>query len=189
MDMTRQNNVNAELRIALDAPDGFDRFEHRQRTEDVKASHAHSVVYREFADGATCLPYALGLSENKTYQAISGDFFHRKIWAGRKFLEWLEKNNRLEEIERLEPGCLALYFADGVWKHAGRAVAGDRVVSKWGEFPVYEHEALEVPARYGEVVRYFGMPRPGDALRLFVEFSKSLGVTDDDIAEAVEFEG
>ena len=180
--MAAQNDALAQLRIALDAPNGFDRFEHQKRTENVRQSHPHTVRYREFADGATCLTYALRLFESRIYEAISGDFFHRKIWAGRQFVEWLPADGRLEQSGKPMPECLVLYFADGVWQHAGTASEDGRVVSKWGEFPVFDHDAFEVPARYGNEVRYYVMPRPENALKLFVEFVKSLGVSDEDIA-------
>jgi hypothetical protein len=55
------------LRAALDAPDGFDRYQHRRRTEAVRRQHPHTVTYREQIDEGTCVTYALGLNEEKTY--------------------------------------------------------------------------------------------------------------------------
>jgi hypothetical protein len=40
----------------------------------------------------------------------------------------------------------------------------------WGTFPVYEHEIWEVPARYGDEVRYFENPGPAGALQLILEY-------------------
>jgi hypothetical protein len=52
------------------------------------------------------------------------------------------------------------------------------VISQWGQFPVYEHDVSEVPARYGDEVRYFEMPAQGEPLRLFLEYAKTSGVSD-----------
>lgn len=177
-----------DLRKALDAPDGFDRFAHRKRTERVKATHPHSVQYHELVSGSTCLTYALGLYKDDTYRAIAGPAFSYEVFAGKPFVERLLEQGLLVELEQAVPGCLVLYFADGVWKHAGTASLANRVISQWGTFPVYEHETFEVPARYGNQVRYFTMPDTAESLALFVEYAKSLGISDEDIADAVRYE-
>jgi hypothetical protein len=176
------------LRIALDIPDG-DALLHRGQIEAVRHSHPHSVVHREYQEGGTCVTYALGLFQDKTYLAVRGPFFNYKIFAGGQFVDWLLENRRLEEIdEPAPPGCLALYFAAGTWQHVGIASTGGRVISKWGSFPIYDHEVFEAPAQYGNEVRYFAMPRAAEALELFIEFAKSsYGLRDEEIAEAVHY--
>jgi hypothetical protein len=59
------------------------------------------------------------------------------------------------------PGVIVLYFNN------------DRgeVLSKWGEFPVYQHGLWEVPASYGQDVKYFRLPNEEEVLRLFQEFA------------------
>ena len=128
------------LRRALEAPVGFDRFEHRNRTESIRESFPHSVNYRALVNGTTCLTYALGLFKHPTYLAIAGEFFNYQIFAGKLFVDWLLEGVRLSEISNPAPGALMLYFADGIWRHAGTGTVGHRVISQWGTFPVYEHE-------------------------------------------------
>jgi hypothetical protein len=176
-----------ELRMVLDAPNGFDRLAHRQRTEDVRKTHPHTVRYRELIDGSTCLTHALGLYSNHAYRAIAGSAFGYQVFAGKQFVEWL-LSGRLKELSEAAPGSLVLYFGGKVWTHAGIALPGGRIVSQWGTFPLYEHETFEVPARYGDQVRHFLMPNPKDALALFVNFAKSLGIRDEDIAAAIRNE-
>jgi hypothetical protein len=173
-----------ELRKALDAPDGFDRCAHRQRTEKVRKIHANTVRYCELIDGSTCLTHALGIYSSNIYRAIAGPTFGYDIFAGKQFVEWLLRGH-LKDLAQSAPDCLVLYFNGNVWKHAGIALANGRVVSQWGTFPLYEHETFEVPARYGDKVRHFLKPSPKDALALFVDFAKSLGIRDEDIAAAV----
>jgi hypothetical protein len=102
---------------------------------------------------------------------------NRRIFAGKAFVRWLIQG-RLVEIDEPKAGCLALYFNDGNWRHIGVVFGAGQVISQWGQFPVYEHDDSEVPARYGVEVRYFEMPAQGEPLRLFLEYGKTSGVSD-----------
>jgi len=175
---------NRTLREALDAPDGFPVSKHRERTEAIRAVHSHSVTFQKLIDESTCVLYALGLVGNRTYRAIALNF-DGQIFAGKAFMEWLMKGH-LVEIAALKTGCLAMYSDHGVWQHVGLVVSPGRVISQWGTFPVYEHDVCEVPARYGDEIRYFEMPAPGEPLRLFLEFAKDRGVSQADLAKAMK---
>lgn len=161
----------SHLREALDAPDGTFVSSHRGYIERVGKVYPHTVIYRVLRDEGTCVTYALGLGDERRYWAIARNF-DRKIFAGKAFMEWLIEG-RLVEIAEPKEGCLALYFKDGNWQHVGVVSAPGRVLSQWGEFPVYEHDVCEVPARYGDEVRYLEMPARGDSLRLFLEYAKT----------------
>ena len=172
------------LREALDAPDGFIVSRHREYIERVvRSTHAHTAVFRELIDESTCVLYALSLFQNRTYRAIASNF-GGKIFAGRAFMEWLI-NGHLVEIDEPIPGCLALYFDEGASQHAGFVSHPGRVISQWGMFPVYEHDVCEVPARYGNKLRYFSRPGPGEPLRMFLDYAKTSGISDADIAKVV----
>jgi len=180
--------VSSELRAALDVQNCM-VYDHRGRIEAVRDTNAHSVTYRECPEVGTCVAYALGLFQDKTYQAISGWYFQGEIFAGKSFVEWLLDKKLLGEPCRRSPGCLVLYFADDVWQHIGIVAVENRVISKWGTFPVYEHELLEVPESYGSDVRSFTRPTPDQALKLFIEYAKAChGINDRDIKDAIEFE-
>jgi hypothetical protein len=179
----RHATKNHDLRMALDAPDGFFSSRHRSLIERVRHAHPHTVAYRELLDEGTCATYALGLFREKAYWAVASKF-GRRIFAGRQFMEWLIQRH-LKKIHRPVLGCLAVYFLGGVWQHVGIISGTGRVTSQWGTFPVYEHGFFEVPARYGDEVQYFNVPAPGEALRLFLEFSKTYGLSDADISRAV----
>lgn len=149
---------------------------HQAAIATLAAIHPHTVVFREIVPQSTCAPFALGFTDIDAYRniAMSG------IFAGKDFMEWLSQN-RLTEIHRPTSGCLALYFENDAWKHVGTVTEQGRVISQWGEFPVYEHDVFEVPQTYGGFVRYFTKPVPDDALRLFFEYAKTQGLTDTDI--------
>jgi hypothetical protein len=179
---------NKALREALDAPDGFLVPEHRDYIErTVRTTHPHTVVFRERVDGSTCALYALGLGQDPTYRAVASNF-GGKVFAGRGFMEWLVKDH-LVEMDDPKPGCLALYFDGEIWRHAEVVTGIARVTSQWGTFPVYEHGACELPARYGDKVRFFSMPSPGEPLEMFLEYAKAEGISDADITQAVKSPG
>jgi hypothetical protein len=174
--------TNKSLREALDAPDGFPVSRHREYIERLRSVHPHTVVFRQAVDQSTCVLYAFSLSRDNTYRAIAGNFDGR-VFAGRAFMQWLI-NGHVVEIDKPTEGCLALYFNEGIWQHVGIVSEPGRVTSQWGLFPVYEHDVCELPARYGAEVRYFSMLAPGEPLRLFLEFAKTQGISDSDIAKA-----
>lgn len=127
--------------------------------------------------------HAFGLTDDPTYRAIAMNF-GGNIFAGRSFIGWLLEH-RLKELDEPTPGCAVLYFSGKVWQHIGTSTSPGRVTSKWGTFPVYDHAILEVPERYGDSVRYFERPDREEAIRLFLQFARSRGLSADDIAWAI----
>jgi hypothetical protein len=65
----------------------------------------------------------------------------------------------------------------------GIVSANERIVSQWGLFPVYEHDVCELQERYGDEVRYFEMPPPGESMKLFLKYAKQRGVSDTYLAQ------
>ena len=49
-----------------------------------------------------------------------------------------------------------------------------RVESMWGTYPVYDHGLWEVPAAYGNDIRYFARPQQADALGLILAYAETL---------------
>jgi hypothetical protein len=49
------------------------------------------------------------------------------------------------ELNEPKEGCLALYFNRGTWQRVAVVSTPGRVISQWGEFPVYEHDVCELP--------------------------------------------
>jgi hypothetical protein len=57
--------------------------------------------------------------------------------------------------------------------HAGIVHKG-RVLSKWGDGPVLEHEPLDVPETYGDGVWYYRMPSREVIEKEFVAYAEFL---------------
>jgi hypothetical protein len=179
----RCENDKSALRIALDFPDDTIIGEHSALVEQVRRTYPHTIRHVPEPSDLNCAPYALRLSNNAIYRAIARDF-DREIFAGRQFVEWL-LSGRIREIEHPKSGSLALYFSGAVWRHAGLVSGPRRITSKWGTFPVYEHDFCDVPARYGDRLRFFETMSMDDALALFLEYARSCGASAEDITNII----
>jgi len=171
---------NSVLRLALNAPHDIPCVEHEAFLAEVALRTTHSIrIYERFFRW-TCVPYALGFAKDPLYGEIAS--FHH-IYATAGFVHCL-LDARLQALDRPRPGCLALYFNSGLWTHAGITSTSERLVSKWGGFPVYDHRLEEVPASYGDEVQFFEAPSEGIGLEWFLEYAQASGLSDAEIAEA-----
>lgn len=82
--------------------------------------------------------------------------------------------HHLSEIsaEDVEDGDLVLYSRSQEITHAG-TVRAARVVSKWGVGWLWEHKVFEVPAQYGDKVRFYRRVEQREAEQLFVSYVRS----------------
>ena len=103
------------------------------------------------------------------------------VFAGLDFVEWALAG-RLRPIDDPQIGSLAMYFMGEKWRHVGLVYRSGRIISKWGTYPVYEHEISDIPASYGNRVRFYERPTHSDALALFLEYARFVGVVDADTA-------
>jgi hypothetical protein len=173
---------NLKLRKALDL-ERLDAIDHKLKVAALRSVWSHSIAYDGQHTEETCVPYALDLTNDETYEAVRRAF--RLIYAGPEFFQWLLDNGYLRATSAVK-GCLACYFADGIFKHVGIKLSQDRVISKWGEMPRYRHGLAEVPLAYGMDVHFFDKPVPNKARRLFREFAVSKGLREDEIQRAIE---
>jgi hypothetical protein len=167
------------LRKALEL-DGVAAAEHPQRIEALKERLPHTIQYVNGDHVATCASYAFRLSEDSVYRAVARGS-EPNIFAGLKFVEWALAG-RLRPIDDPQIGSLAMYFMGEKWRHVGLVYRSGRIISKWGTYPVYEHEISDIPASYGNRVRFYERPAPPDALALFLEYARFVGMADADIA-------
>ena len=65
--------------------------------------------------------------------------------------------------------CLIVYFKDNKAKHIGR-VTGNRVISKWGKNPIYEHSLFEIAESYGDEYELFKQPSVHYITGKFIDF-------------------
>lgn len=77
------------------------------------------------------------------------------------------------EVAEPSNGDVAMYFATGRPRHAGRVEAG-QIVSKWGQGHLWHHSLDEVPSSYGQKVRFFRAAHRDDVLLAFRTYGERL---------------
>jgi len=158
-----------ELRQRLDENSGHspeDTARHRERVEALSAACPHSIKYIEEGAGnrSDCMVYALEIPIKLVVIAATLDSIVDKFFT-------VALPRLLEQVpdSEVSEGRVVLYFKDGKTKHIGR-IQGDRVISKWGKNPVYEHDIFEVPASYGDEYEFFKQPSVRYITNKFIEF-------------------
>jgi hypothetical protein len=169
------------LRAALNIGKHCTAEEHRAEISAVREEHPHSIKFVAARIDETCAPYALGITDNPTYRALA---WFCDVYAGKDFMEWAIQN-RLRPLLEPQIGCLACYFDGEDWKHVGVATAPGRAISKWGKWPIYEHDLAEASDEFGDCVRFFERPSPAQAMTWILDFAAHQGVTAGDVSEAV----
>jgi hypothetical protein len=125
--------------------------------------------------------YALSLTDDPTYRAVAGFY---DVYAGKDFMTWVIEGGFIQEMDTDQAGNLVCYFSGREWRHIGVLVNSERVLSKWGTYPLYEHGLAEVSEDYGDRVRFYRRPSSSQALARFIDFVHYRGFSDDDIAAA-----
>ena len=157
--------------------------EHRDAIERLREGSQHTIRFRESRFDGSCMTYALGLDTQEKYRTVALAF-EPPVFAGKDFADWLVE--QIDEQDTPSMGALALYFEEDTWRHVGTIddIDGPRVVSKWGEMAVFEHGLDEVPAGYGDNMRFFEKPDPERALDLFLNYARSV-TSDEEIADVL----
>jgi len=107
----------------------------------------------EFAFRLIEAPVVLG--EFRKYEAVVFDPM---------MVEALMANLAQKQFSEIVDGDLVIYCTDTGVTHAG-ITGAKRVLSKWGTGYVWFHGTFEIPAEYGQIVRYYAAP----PLELMVE--------------------
>ncbi len=142
---------------------------HRRDVEALRAEYSHTIDWVETGDaGSDCLAYALGIPSQLlnlvgAFKCILKQFFDSVL---------LELLIEIQESE-VTDGSLIFYFSSGELTHAGKRTADGQVISKWGKNPVYKHDRLEVPAKYGDKIRFYQRPSERFITRKFIDFVRS----------------
>ena len=123
----------------------------------------------------TCFQYAFELIESPVVKAIARR--HEEIFPSPEYVTFLIDSGVLIEIlhEDTFQGGTIVYFYRGKPAHAGKIRSG-RVISKWGLMHLWEHGIDEVPAKYGNVWRFFAKIPRELAVESFVKYAGSKGV-------------
>ena len=148
---------------------------HPKLLAELSEHHSHNIRIIEWATHTqmyTCFMHAFGLREQPEYirVATSGS---GKIFANSLFVSFLLQRGYLQErtAGTVCPDGVVIYFAAGVPQHAGITKGKERIESKWGSGHLYEHGALEVPAKYGDEVKYYSSISKDMALKHFLEYA------------------
>jgi len=171
-------NLNL-LRVALDnlEKQGLDAFRHIDAVEGLKTKFHHSIKEIEsriWLPSFTCLVYVMGFAGNATYSAVIKKASPKEPFAGKDFFNWLVINKHLIQImDRSESvGDFIVYFNSyDEFRHIGILSDKRRVKSKWGQLGLYEHEVFEVPASYGDDIKYFESIKYDVAINIFKHFA------------------
>ncbi len=121
--------------------------------------------------------YVLGFAGNVTYSAAVRKANHTKAFAGKEFFDWLIANQYLIQIQdgSESVGNFVVYFNSiQEFKHIGILLDKKRVKSKWGELGLYDHEILDVPANYGNDVKYFEPIKYDNAMFAFKQYTTEI---------------
>lgn len=162
------------LRNALPARDEpLTSLEHRARLERLRETMPHTITFRESRFDGSCMTYVLGLDTIDAYRRVALAF-EPPVFAGKAFAHWLIE--QIDEVQTPTLGSLTFYFEGDDWVHVGAVddMEGRRIVSKWGEMAVFEHDLNEVPVGYGDHVRFFEKPTTEAALALFLDYARSV---------------
>lgn len=164
-----------------------DASEHKSQLEALRLKIPHSieVVLFEEREGLQisdfmCYEYAFGLFDFGEYREALENQRRWKIniiGANDKFVIFLITDNSIEEIqiENVKYGDLIIYFENSHPTHAG-IIINNRVKSKWGNGLIFEHEINEVPALFGNNVRFFKYISPGECFELFYSYASTLDI-------------
>jgi hypothetical protein len=155
---------NAQLRSELDTATKL-RFRHQytEALERLRREFAHSISIlpdgRDRIERFNCFAYALGLWEHPEYirrvdaasnSAVANSLVVRALLEGGKLIE--------TSAAAAVPGDVVLYFDKKAITHAALISEQQTYCSKWGGDDVHQHRLWEVPAQYGNRVRYYRVP-------------------------------
>ena len=142
-----------------------DATRHRQRIGELRTRCVHTITWVKDAglNKSDCPAYALGIPSKILIapdRIILVEFFNSKLIQ------------ILETVPNPLDSGLVLYLCDDVPQHIG-VMHGERVISKWAKSPVYNHGLLEVPASYGNEIRYCKKPPEQLITNQFIGFVRS----------------
>jgi hypothetical protein len=176
------NDHSKALRQKLDEIGRSDVSLHRKAIKDLSKTLPHSIKHigspphRYLECAAYALEIPICLVESASACEIYADF----------------AKNALPGLLRDMPGSetcdgeVVLYFRNGKAKHVGRRIEGDRVISKWGKNPIYEHAIAEVPACYGDEHETFKRPSVSYVTNQFIDFVRKHERYEDILPESFE---
>jgi hypothetical protein len=141
------------------------------------ASHPHSISpIGEAQPGKpetyrfNCHEYAFDLRGSSEIKKIAVQY--HSIFPGRDYVAWLIENVLTEvTISEARDGDFVVYFSNDQIMHTG-VWTSSKVRSKWGLAHLWEHGLYEVPASYGNTVRFFRKLAREQCIAAFVQYAE-----------------
>lgn len=152
---------------------------HTQKIELVRGVHPHSIQILSGPKDTleyNCVMFALGIETDDKYLKML-EHCPNDIHANTAFVQFLVDRGDILEQSHADPKSLAVYFGKEKVEHIGLITDDGRVLSKWGTGLLYQHAIFEVPANYGDTVRFFRPMERILVLKAFFEFAKARGVS------------
>jgi hypothetical protein len=148
--------------------------------EALREEFPHSIIQTGIDAGEfNCFAFALGLHRSATYYCIAL-MSEPNIFANSDFVSFLIRRGVLaENMASSGSSKLLVYFEASRPTHAG-IISNGRVVSKWGNGLVLEHDPVEVPSVYGDQMESFPLPGPKVAEEAFLDFCRERGLRPED---------
>jgi hypothetical protein len=156
-------SMSDPLRKALDAiaSGQHDRAtpDHCEKVERLRTEFHHSIRFiGHGTERQRCFDYVLDIHPDLIADAYNGKLF-------KPFIAWYCDKSLIKDPN----GEIVIYFDQEEPKHAG-FYRDQRIISKWGSNPIYEHGIKEVPASYGDTVLRYRRPSQKEANRAFIKF-------------------
>jgi hypothetical protein len=166
---------NRKLREALDAASSLTDWNvYLDTLESCRTQFDHGITVLPDGKGRlrrfNCYAYALGLWDHADYISAVDRSTNSAI-VDTPFVKSMVQSGLLVKRSSPQPcaGDVAVYYHYGQPTHAALVVSVDDAIwfqSKWGGNEVHRHGLWEVPAMYGDVVRFFRQPKPSDTLNV-----------------------
>ena len=174
---SKRRGLRQELQQLTDTYIGDRSHEQIGLIEDLSRTHPHSISLvveakpdEESSYRFTCHEFAFDLRESPEIHGIAS--LYTDIYPSPDWVTWMVENRLVgRHQEEAQDGDLVIYFRGGVAKHSGIWRAG-LLRSKWGTCHLWDHGVFEVPANYGDDVRYFERPSREDCIRWFLEYAE-----------------
>ncbi len=155
---------NSVLRSALDEAVTTKYPElYRETIERLRREFGHSITILPVGKGRTtrfnCFAFGLGVWEHPDFIRLV-DAAGNSAILNSTIVQAMIDDETLRPVEASEarPGDVVAYFRAGKLAHAAILAGDDLLCSKWGGDEVHSHRLWEVPAEYGNRVRYFHAP-------------------------------
>lgn len=172
---------NPELRQKLeDAVKLNDFGDFARRLERLRHEHSHGITIIEMSISKlstfNCYAYALGIWENSEYLRRKSESARDIPVVISELVQSMLERGDFEptNAESIQLDDMLLYFDGDDVKHGARHLhrsnVGSIVRSKWGPNELFEHEMWEIPASYGDRVKFFKKPTLELCLRRIDEF-------------------